>query len=987
MRVNEPITDREVVFPEGAMLVSRTDTGGRITFVNQDFIDVSGYAEEELIGAPHNIVRHPSMPAEAFADLWATIKAGRPWEGLVKNRCKNGDYYWVLANVTPEVENGTVTGYQSIRSCPSREQIAEAERVYALIREGKASHLAVREGGIVGVGFGTAFADFTHSVSGKIAGLVALMVVAVSLVAWFGLSGMKDSNDALRSSVEDSLVPAGQLGEIIDHLRDSLQLTTMLVIDLRDGTDDKVVQARLAAIDADMAAADEGARKVMASAMATDEKAVADKYVAAQKRFFDDGLKLALEMVRNSDPLRLEVHHRTVLIPAFDTVHAAAADLLHAEIRVAKAEFEEAEADFNLHLGLSIAAITLCVGVAVGLWVLLRKTIMRPLSRLDGHLSIIATGDLSNPIPPEPVPDFRPAMARLRAMRARLGYAAIEKAETARRGEENLKREMLNLTETLEGEVQELVGDISAQAKRLSAEAEELSKVANNLTSMAGEVSQAVTVTSANVDTVAGATAELEASSQSITQLVENSTTIAETARQKVDLASQSVGGLTEASVRIGNVVGIIRQIAAQTRMLALNATIEAARAGEAGKGFAVVAEEVKRLADQTEDGITAVSAEASAIGQTTQEAVTTVESVAVTIREIDTIAAEVAHAAGEQRSATGEIMGSAAEAADHTKAVADTVGKMLEGVEMAGATAAKFTALSNMVSRDIVSLQRRLYVILRSSYGGDRRDNSRITAALRFNADFGSGKITGFTGDLSPTGAFLVPSGGSAPQEGEGMIELEGVGAFKAQLVSNSLVGLHARFLHPAQELLDTLDKALQRAVVADQPFLDLVSSVADKVSGELTRALSGNLITEDDLFDADYLDIPDTDPRQFMAKHTELVEKLFLPLIEPPLEGNERIVFCCVTDRNGYIAAHNKKYSHPQRPGEVVWNTANCRNRRIFADRTGILAARTNKPQVLTYARDMGGGTFVVLKELDAPVTVDKRHWGAVRMAVKLG
>ncbi|MGE5502099.1 MAG: PAS domain-containing protein, partial [Ignavibacteriales bacterium] len=127
MRVNEPITNREVELPENELLVSRTDTGGRITFVNAAFIKISGYTEQELLGAPHNLIRHPHMPKEAFADLWATVKTGRPWEGFVKNRAKNGDHYWVRANVTPVIENGQVTGYISIRFKPTRAQIDAAE--------------------------------------------------------------------------------------------------------------------------------------------------------------------------------------------------------------------------------------------------------------------------------------------------------------------------------------------------------------------------------------------------------------------------------------------------------------------------------------------------------------------------------------------------------------------------------------------------------------------------------------------------------------------------------------------------------------------------------------------------------------------------------------------------------------------------------------------------------------------------------------------
>src|SRR5580698_5919189 len=131
MRLNEQINSIETEVTGDAPLVSRTDPAGRIAFANHVFVDVSGFTEEELIGAPHNIVRHPHMPAQAFANLWATIKAGRPWDGLVKNRSKSGDFYWVRANVTPVIENSQVTGYISIRSRPARDAVAAAERSYA----------------------------------------------------------------------------------------------------------------------------------------------------------------------------------------------------------------------------------------------------------------------------------------------------------------------------------------------------------------------------------------------------------------------------------------------------------------------------------------------------------------------------------------------------------------------------------------------------------------------------------------------------------------------------------------------------------------------------------------------------------------------------------------------------------------------------------------------------------------------------------------
>lgn len=135
MRINLPVIPHEYPFPSGQTLVSTTDTQGRILHCNAAFVEVSGYKKEELLGQPHNLIRHPDMPAEAFRDMWATIGAGSPWSGLVKNRRKDGSHYWVMANVTPLLHAGQLSGYMSVRSEASRAQIQAAEALYAAMRE------------------------------------------------------------------------------------------------------------------------------------------------------------------------------------------------------------------------------------------------------------------------------------------------------------------------------------------------------------------------------------------------------------------------------------------------------------------------------------------------------------------------------------------------------------------------------------------------------------------------------------------------------------------------------------------------------------------------------------------------------------------------------------------------------------------------------------------------------------------------------------
>ena len=184
MRSNMPVTNVEYVLKDTEMVVSKTDLRGKITYVNQDFINISGFSEEELMGAPHNIVRHPDMPVEAFVDLWRTLKGGKAWTGLVKNRCKNGDYYWVEANAAPIIENQKTVGYASIRTKPSREQVQAADSAYRAIKAGDKG-LEVHEGNAVRPSFMRRFNLLkTYSLKAMLA------LAAISMAGLFGVMGL-----------------------------------------------------------------------------------------------------------------------------------------------------------------------------------------------------------------------------------------------------------------------------------------------------------------------------------------------------------------------------------------------------------------------------------------------------------------------------------------------------------------------------------------------------------------------------------------------------------------------------------------------------------------------------------------------------------------------------------------------------------------------------------------------------------------------------
>jgi methyl-accepting chemotaxis protein len=192
-------------------------------------------------------------------------------------------------------------------------------------------------------------------------------------------------------------------------------------------------------------------------------------------------------------------------------------------------------------------------------------------------------------------------------------------------------------------------------------------------------------------------------------------------------------------------------------------------------------------------------------------------------------------------------------------------------------------------------------------------------------------------------------------------------------------------------ETLLDMSEHLIQRTAAigietADTPYVRAAQDAAGRIAALLQQAVQARQIDLDALFDEHCVALPDTAPQQHTTRFCALADRLFPAVQEGMLSFSPQVVFCIAVNRNGYVACHNQKYNQPQRRGDLVWNTANCRNRRIFNDRTGLRSARNVQPFLLqTYRRDMGGGEFVLLKEVAAPITVSGRHWGGVRLAYR--
>ena len=207
---------------------------------------------------------------------------------------------------------------------------------------------------------------------------------------------------------------------------------------------------------------------------------------------------------------------------------------------------------------------------------------------------------------------------------------------------------------------------------------------------------------------------------------------------------------------------------------------------------------------------------------------------------------------------------------------------------------------------------------------------------------------------------------------------------------VQQARTGLASAFKR-SEAVLTVSEKLMEMISVSgvetgDTLYIELVQRVSGQISQALDEAVSARRISLDQLFDDQYKPIDGTQPQQHSTHFNALMDVLLPPFQEETLKALPDIVFCIAADRNGYISTHNDIYCQPQKPGELVWNTANSRWRRIFNDRTGLASGRNERPFLLqTYRRDMGGGKFVLLKEAAAPITVGGRHWGGLRLAYR--
>lgn len=551
-----------------------------------------------------------------------------------------------------------------------------------------------------------------------------------------------------------------------------------------------------------------------------------------------------------------------------------------------------------------------------------------------------------------------------------------------------MREQLLAMTRSVEEDLAGAVREVGEISGEMEKNAVDVAAQISMVQSEAAKVMEVARVSNERTTEVASITEEMAATGQEISRQATHASSIAKSGVSRAQNVVTEIDRLKAATGRIGAIAKAINDIATKTNLLALNATIEAARAGDAGRGFAVVAGEVKALARQTGQATDEITQLISSVHGAVSSCTSAIEVVISGIVEIEGGTTIVASAVEEQNAANQQMSQHAASLARDASHLSQIVGDISTRSDACGDLSRKVEASARRTHGAVEKLSERLVLVMRQSVSGDRREDDRIPISLPITVDGLSGKVRGNTIDISVGGCLIrTDQKPTLKQNDEFNIDIERIGTIPAIFLGTSNRGHHVEFNNPNSEISTKIKHLVDELLEADRSYIELAQRTARDVSSRLTIAMNKGCLSAEDLFDKNYQKVPDTSPQQYITRYSEVFDDIIWPAIEPVITAQPGIIFCAPTDRGGYIATHNKKYSAPQRPGEVVWNTANCRNRRIFNDQAGLTAARCNRSFVLqAYDRDMGGGQMVLLKEVDVPIVVFDRHWGAVRLGYKI-
>jgi methyl-accepting chemotaxis protein len=574
------------------------------------------------------------------------------------------------------------------------------------------------------------------------------------------------------------------------------------------------------------------------------------------------------------------------------------------------------------------------------------------------------------PEPAAPAPEAAPAPAAADA-------SSASEHDSAREILELLELELGAMIRQLERAAQSVAGGAEATAATLST-------IRQRTDALTGRTSAA----QGTATTFSEAADKFAVSAQGIGSQVRDASKLADQASAAAREASANVDRLKESSAAIGNVVNLIAQIARQTTLLALNSTIEAARAGAAGRGFAVVASEVKALAVQTQNATEEITKKIDALQRDAAGSVDAVHRISLAIEAIRPVFENVNGAVAAQNETTGEMSANVATASHFIVSVGDSAAEIDSATKEAEAHGESVASAGKAVTMFAQKLKARCAVLLRQGDREDRRKRERLPCNLKIEIQAGRGLITASVYEISMEGVLIGGAeAATLPLNQSLTATLEGVGACKIRLSERSKAGAQARFEAPNAALAEKIEDRLWTIHDENTEFVTRAMEAGVALTKIFEDGVASRAIPVEDMFDEDYVEISGSNPLQHRTRILGWADRALPPFQEAFLAKDPRMAFCVTIDRNGYLPVHNKIYSHPQRPGDVAWNTANSRNRRIFNDPAGLAAGRNLRSYLIqSYARDMGNGNTVMMREIDVPIRVNGRHWGGFRTAYKL-
>ena len=668
MRTNLPVSDKEIVLGDETMIVSKTDLKGRITYINRDFLEISGFTEAELIGEPHNLVRHPDMPVEAFQDLWDTLKQNRPWTGYVKNRCKNGDFYWVEANATPIWENGQVTGYMSVRRKADPAIIQQVDAIYRQFREKRQGNQRILRGAVVvgGEGLGGSLRDM--SVSNKL-NLAGVLMASALLVLGFsgGQLGVAAPIIAVGAAVLGFLIMRSVASGLLQPLRCVTDTFRNIAAGKyhnkfdfnRDDEIGKVLQSMQSMqikLGCDVAEANRLAEETMRIKMATDlwrqmEPAMQQRvpnfsadnmYAHSLVDFFDDEAIKAAYREELSAPRTLDIAMcgRILLVTATPVRDVQGryigrasqwidrTDEVAVEEEVASIVSGAARGDFTRRIAVD-GKSGFFLRLASDLNVLV-ETSQRGLEDVVHVLSAMAQGDLTKTM----AGDYEGTFGRL--------------------------KDDANLTVT---RLREIVEQIIQGTDAINTAAKEIASGNQDLSSRTEEQASSLEETASSMEQITSTVKQNADNSRQANELANTAQQVAVKGGEVVGQVVQTMSAIHQSSSKIADIIGVIDGIAFQTNILALNAAVEAARAGEQGRGFAVVASEVRNLAQRSAaaakeiKGLISDSVDKVQSGnKLVDQAGRTMEEVVASIKRVARIMADISDASREQSAGIEQV-------------------------------------------------------------------------------------------------------------------------------------------------------------------------------------------------------------------------------------------------------------------------------------------------------------------------------------------